>query len=206
VRWFLEQSTPYFLGVVDQEELKLSLYSTWQRVHARSGFGHADELVLVPDETGDVEFCPSSNGPERGRKEIPLGPPIATITLKDLVANKQESLCFGQIWKKWIELDQRNLSSAEAGVHLVCGPGSHTTNAFFSEEELKGRFYYNGKNVERTFRLPTLLSTSMRLELEQILPGANQDRRPKHVHDLLTALAHLEAAMTDTIAAARQPP
>jgi hypothetical protein len=160
VEWIKNQDVPLFVGVVTRAELKLDLYSTWRIVDAVLGHGVASEIRLIPGAVGPIRF-----DAQTGTKDVPLGPPILSTTLTDVVG-RDGARDFVPLLRQWVALDQQNITNARAGIYWTLGPASHTTNRDGFDSFLQG-FYVNAKNLPQTLRLFARCAASLRVELEK---------------------------------------
>lgn len=143
LRWYLKQSTPLFIGVVDKSALTLAIYDTSP---ARLAFVKTfpAKLTLAPRTNGDstthtgwprATIDPACAGHGDGQHHtVDLGPPITTLSpeiLSDsklmLEAKNRVRLC--------VSIEQANIVYAALGTPyfnwlLCCPPGAPPNHAW----------------------------------------------------------------------------
>lgn len=167
VTWIKNQENPFFVCVVDRENLTVELYSTWNMWNGFL-FKKANRIVLVPggpdDEYQKVWTCE-----DRTKQVVPLGRPILRISAKD-VMNEEQVQSFGAILREWVEMDRENIVNRLAGMYWVVGPIHYETNRPLTETPgWSVAFYWNVKNLPMCLRNFGRSATALRLVVRKAL-------------------------------------
>lgn len=126
LEWLFSQENPLLIGIVDRDQLRLSLYSTsalWMAYYKQR---LPCQIVLVPNQpsTADahvpepkptpVQDCPANTG-DNQCWEVKLGPPLISITAHD-IQNEANRKVYRRVLDDAIKLDQVNLWYRGLGV------------------------------------------------------------------------------------------
>ena len=183
LRWIGEIDTPFFIAVINREELLMDLYSTWKRLNGILHKG-ARRILLIPGEhTAQYEGVTTEE--DGSEQRIPLGRPIISTTLPEMM-NEMRVNEYSEVLRNWIELDRDNIVRCRAGMYWVLGPKWYRTNDRISPEEVVGFFYWNPRNLEicqKTFgRAATALRTVLRAALGE--EGEKDNQFVQQIRDL----------------------
>ena len=119
LEWLFSQENPLLVGIVDREQVKLSLYSTSALWMAYYNQPLPCQIVLVPNDPATatahvpapkpvpVQDCPPNTG-DNHSWEVKLGPPLISVTAQD-IAKEKNRLAYRRVLESAIKLDQANL-------------------------------------------------------------------------------------------------
>lgn len=123
IQWYLKETTPFFLGVVDKSALELLLYSTSA---TRLAFvkGYPAKLTLTPRRTSDIETgttWPQVNAdPDCAdygdglHHTVDLGPPVATLS-PQILADEDGLRSAKERLRHCVKIEQANIVYASLG-------------------------------------------------------------------------------------------
>lgn len=194
--WIREQENSFLLGIVDRENLRLDLYSTWSIL---KGVLHkaARRIVLIPGPA-DADYQAVITEPDESEQRIPLGRPILSANVYE-VMDENRAKYLGEVLREWVLLDRENLVNRRAGMYWVLGPTRFTTNKKLTEgSELASFFYWNPLNLGKCLvnfgRAATALRVVLRAALKE--EGELMGPNPQMISDLERVLrshaAHLD--------------
>lgn len=154
--WLFTQDLPLLIGLADKSRQELSLYITCNMWHAYYMKGDIGQVTLLPAPASSTENPISqatlTNMPEwtgKGigsgeRYDIPLGPPILTISLDD-TENPDKVVHYRQALDHALHWEQQNITYRRLRVHYSISPTFIKTNepltayvAFFAANPVPG--------------------------------------------------------------------
>lgn len=127
-KWLENQEIPYFIGLVDREDLRLDLYSTWN-IHNSYLWKEANSYTLKPGGSDEAPILPYPREEPECRKHqyIPLGKPALSITMQDAVnENKVEN--YRKVLGDWVKLERENIWRKSLSLKWIRGPLNYKTN------------------------------------------------------------------------------
>jgi hypothetical protein len=180
IQWIKGQENPFLIAVGDRDELKLDIYSTWNRLNGFL-FKHAEKIVFnfKAAPSGGSSVHTEDDGSEQ---IIYLEKPVVSTTVKQMMDEAHASTVT-RVLKQWIELDRENIVNNHAGVHWVIGPAAYETNALFGPETTWMCWqFWNRENLAKCEKNFGRAATELRLTLNAALTkspersGEYQDR------------------------------
>lgn len=138
INWLFGQDLPFLIGLVDKTKLVLSLYITsnmWSVFYGNERIGQVVLQPNIPPNTEDIIPVPSNMvmtdwpiGIGDGKKyEIPLGPPIAKISI-DETEDRDKVENFRAVLAYFLILEQQNIIYRKLNIHHAKFPRRITTN------------------------------------------------------------------------------
>jgi hypothetical protein len=119
IEWLLfKQNYPLIILVADTDGQKLDIFSTSRMWYVRWQIGYAYQINLIPYANFDISHKPDKKLDredhlkafgDRNIWSVPLGKPIISINLDNLM-NEHKMKELYNIFKKWIDLDQENVT------------------------------------------------------------------------------------------------
>jgi len=170
LQWLILQENPFFVAVGNKKELRVDLYSTWQRARAflQNGSRKTTLEFAPPLVVGrDVEVTKDRTG-----QVIYLGKPILSVTLQQLLDLDQLANA-RKVLRAWIDVDRRNIVSSGVGIHWTVGPATYETNVSPSLDEVQIGLFWNSQNLGKCVENFVRSAALLRLTLEASrAPGA----------------------------------
>jgi hypothetical protein len=124
LEWICKLQEPLLIAIGDEEEQRVSLYSTWRRMR-----------VVLDGAPGGIIFSFASRDPEQpltekdatGCQTVYLGIPIVQATPKEM-ADPAHAKKIRRVVEQWIHIDRTNIVQAFADIHWNIGPHTYRTN------------------------------------------------------------------------------
>ncbi|MDD5368954.1 MAG: hypothetical protein PHQ40_07715 [Anaerolineaceae bacterium] len=126
--WLENQELPFFIGLVDRAKLRIDLYSTWN-IHNSYLWKKAESYTLFP---GEIDADPSLPFPReepdcRKHQTIPLGKPVLSITMQEVVDNEKVDQ-YRIMLREWVALERENILRKGLSLKWIHGPSHYQTN------------------------------------------------------------------------------
>ncbi len=125
-----DSTLPFFLGVVNRQNLTLAVYNTLNRLFFYWDNSETDFTMTVGGEGDDIPK------PDREKRTSGTGKPILEIDISEPGTSQGRSAeieVLQSTMRSWIDLEKENLSLKEQGIGLLFRPPAYDTN-----EPLKG--------------------------------------------------------------------
>lgn len=136
VEWVKRIENPFFICVADRENLRISLYSTWNRLSTKP-FITPSNYVFSPGDQNDSYQKAKEN---KGTIFVPLGKPILIVSAKDTIDNERSEY-LSSILRQWIIIDRLNIVNMDAGMHWIIGPNEYEINKPIKMDKLLQYFF-----------------------------------------------------------------
>jgi hypothetical protein len=136
ISWIKTLENPFFICIADNENLKIRIYTTWNRLSSKP-FANPKRIVLSPGNKDDTYQQATFDD---GTLLVPLGKPILEISTED--SNDQDKCqYFSSIFRQWITIDRHNIVNMDAGLHWIFGPHTYETNEQVKTKNLLQYFF-----------------------------------------------------------------
>lgn len=177
LEWLFSQELPLFVATVDKDKLAFRLYSTSPIWLTRYTYGTVSEVHLIPDATHDpIKECREEvahykdKGGDGCRYNIPLGPPIVTLSIDQLKTDIVEKARIALA--KAARVEMLNITYRRLNVHFSQWTLDILTNDDSSVYKI-GQFYaWNtepGRNTPEQLRalLPIVVALAHNLKSQK---------------------------------------
>ena len=172
--WLFSQELPLFVCTIDRVGARCRLYHTGAMWLARYNFGDMTEVQLCPEEWHDpvngsrsAEPIDKNGNGDGYSYRIPLGNPIADLTVADLETAKRQSAI--DAMEEAVKAEQRNITNRRLGVHIVTTfPGAPSNDASWLRRHKGGGTFWStepGRNVSQQLEELKNLVTVLALNL-----------------------------------------
>jgi len=174
--WLRGQENPFLIAVGHKADLRVDIYSTWQRVSA--AMQHAASRIVLnfaEPPSGDGEVVLSL---DKTSQEIYLRKPIVSFTVSDLL-NRAKADALRDVLRHWILVDRDNIASRHIDVHWVVGPARYNTNELPPSDAFQLALFWHAKNLDICARNLGRAAAALRLTLEAAGASATDSERTK---------------------------
>lgn len=170
--WLEKQDMPFFICLADNKNLRIDIFSTWN-IHNSYLWKRSKSYKLLPGKSNDFPALPfPREEPEcRRLQNIPLGKPIISVTMFDVV-NKEKIEQFRMVLKDWVSLERENILRKSLSLKWIHGPIRYKTNFPLSTPEVyfQDTAYWNPNDIPDGLLYFTRSAVSLRNMMNRCRP------------------------------------
>jgi hypothetical protein len=195
LEWLFNLQNPFLIGICNTEMQTLEIYSTsfvWHSFYTQSNICQIKFLLNTPSVLGEevharqcveVEGWKEEFGCENKCCEVPLGPPVLSLTMEDLKKNSSTLLVKKRLLKEIVEDERKNILFRQLKTPYFTWPHMIWTN-----ERYINAFYYATQKLLEDENELLKMATPMLLSLALLYKNEDDFDKFVKIKSLLTML------------------